>query len=76
MTFTPPPPLPTTLTRCWQYLSCYWPDFDQTLKIGSWDHLKQIPIVMMTFAQATFVLATSVHMRNNTAVNDRILTKF
>ena len=22
-----------------KYLSCYWPDFDQSLKIGSWDHL-------------------------------------
>ena len=22
-----------------EYLSCYWPDFDQTLKIGSWEYL-------------------------------------
>ena len=22
-----------------EYLSWYWPDFDQTLKVGSWDHL-------------------------------------
>ena len=22
-----------------KYLSCYWPDFDQSSKIGSWDHL-------------------------------------
>ena len=25
-----------------EYLSCYWPDFDQTLKVGSWDHFEQI----------------------------------
>ena len=28
-----------------EYLSCYWPNFDQTLKVGSWDHLKHIPTV-------------------------------
>ena len=27
------------------YLSSYWPDFDQTLKVGSWDPLEQIPTV-------------------------------
>ena len=41
----PPPPPPTThhhpppQTQCRQYLSCYLPDFDQTLKVGYWDHL-------------------------------------
>ena len=30
--FTPPPP---TETQCQQYLSCYGPDFNQTLKLGS-----------------------------------------
>ena len=25
---------PTTETQCQQYLSCYWPDFDETLKVG------------------------------------------
>ena len=28
-----------------EYLSCYWPNNDQTLKAGSWDHLKHIPTV-------------------------------
>ena len=40
------------------------PDYDETLKIGSWEHLEQIPTVMVTFVQATFVLATFVHIRN------------
>ena len=22
-----------------EYLSCYWPDFDETLKVASWNHL-------------------------------------
>ena len=22
-----------------QYLSCYWPDLDQTLNEGSWEHI-------------------------------------
>ena len=34
----PPPP---TQTQCQQYLSCYWPDINQTLKIGSWDEQQQ-----------------------------------
>ena len=25
-----------------EYLSCYWPDFYQTLRVGSWDHVEQI----------------------------------
>ena len=36
----PPPPPPTTHpphTQCHQYLSCAWPDFNQTLKVGLWD---------------------------------------
>ena len=28
-----------------EYLSCHKPDFDQTLKVGSWDHLEHIPTV-------------------------------
>ena len=47
-----------------EYLSCYWPDFDETLKVGCWEHLEQIPTVWMTFVHATFVLATFVHIRN------------
>ena len=55
------------------YLSCYWPDFDQTLKVGSREHLKGIPTV--TFVKATFVLATFVYIRNISAAADPILTK-
>ena len=39
-----------------EYLSCYWPDFYQTLKVDSLDHLELILTVMATFVQATFVL--------------------
>ena len=42
------------------YLSCYWPDFDQTLNIGS----QQITTVTTTFVKATFVLGTFVHISN------------
>ena len=58
-----------------QYLSCYWPDFDQILKVGSWDLYEHIPTVTMRFVQATLVLATFVHIRNISAVTDPILTK-
>ena len=58
-----------------EYLSCYWPDFDETLQVGSWKHLEQIPTVRVTFVHATFVLATFVHVRNISAVSNQILTK-
>ena len=58
-----------------KYLSCYWQEFYQTLKVGSWDHLEQILTVMVTFVQATFVLATFVHISNISAVTGPILTK-
>ena len=51
------------------------PDFNETLKVASWEHLQQIPTIKLTFVQATFVLATSVHMRNISAVTDQILMK-
>ena len=57
-------------TQCQQYLSCY--DFDQTWKTGSCDHPEQIPTVMVTFVQATFVLTTFVHIRNISVVTDQI----
>ena len=59
-----------------KYLSCYWPDFDQTLNLSSWDYLELISTVAVTFVQATFVLATFVHIRNISAVTDPILIKF
>ena len=71
----PPPLTPTTETQRKQYLSCYLPSFDKILKVGSWEHLKQIPTIMVTFVQATFVLATFIHVRNISAVSAPILTK-
>merc|ERR1712115_361904 len=50
-----------------QYLSCYWPDFDQTLNEGSWEHIKQITTVIMTFVHATFFLGTFVYISNISA---------
>ena len=32
-----------------QYLSFHCPDFYEIFKVGSWEHLEQIPNVMMTF---------------------------
>ena len=63
------------LTQCQQYLCCYCPDFDETLIIGSWEYLEQIPTVTVTFVQATFVQATFVHIRNISAVTYPILMK-
>ena len=102
---------------CPEYLSCYRPDFDQTLKVDSWDHLDLFQLswrhlfrqhlswqhlsisgisrllltrfwpnfksrllgpcwtVMVTCVQATFVLATFVHIENISAVIHLILTK-
>ena len=51
------------------------PNFDQTLKVGSWDHLEQIPTVMITFVQVTFALATFVHISYISAIADPIYTK-
>ena len=47
-----------------QYLSCWWPDLDQTLKKGSWEHIQQIKTGTTIFVQATFVLGTFVHISN------------
>ena len=58
-----------------QYLSCYWPDLDQTLYKGSWEHIQQITTVTTTFVQATFVLGTFVHFRNISATTDLTLNK-
>ena len=60
--FTPVTRTTTRTTRRTptKYLSCYWPDFDQTLIVGTWEPLEQIPTVTVTFVHATFVLATYV----------------
>ena len=31
-----------------EYISCYWFDFHQTLKVGTWNHIWQTPAVMET----------------------------
>ena len=58
-----------------QYLSCYWPDFDQILKVGSWELFKHILTFTKTFVDVTFVMSTFVHISNISAVTDSILTK-
>ena len=58
-----------------EYLSCYWPNFDETLKLSSCDYLEQISTVAVTFVQATFVPVTFVHISNISAVTNPILTK-
>ena len=55
-----------------EYLNCYWPDFDETLKVGSCEHLEQIPTVRVIFVHATFVLATFVYIRNISAATDKV----
>ena len=67
-------PTPTQ-TKWQQYLSCYRPDFDKMLKVGSCEHLEQILAVRVTYIQATFVLVTIVRIRNISTVIDPILMK-
>ena len=55
-----------------EYPSCYWPDVDKTLKVGFWNHLYQMPTLMVIFVQSTFALVTFVHIRNISAVTDSI----
>ena len=38
-----------------EYLSSNRPDFDETLKVGSWEHLEQITTVTVAFVQDIFV---------------------
>ena len=58
-----------------EYLSCYWPNFDKTLKVASWENLEQIPTIKLTYVHAIFVMVTFVHIRNISAVTDPILMK-
>ena len=51
-----------------QYLSCYWPDLDQTLNKVFWEHTQQITTVTTTFVQATFA-----HISNISAVSGPVL---
>ena len=34
---------PSNICPYQEYLSCYWPIFDETLQVASWEHLEQIP---------------------------------
>ena len=49
--------------------------FDQTLKVGAWEHLEQISAVTVTFVQETFLLGTFFYIINISALTDLILTK-
>ena len=60
---------PDNICTYQQYLGCFRPNFDQNLKVGSWDHLDHIQAVVVTFVQTTFVLTTFVHISNISAVN-------
>ena len=67
---------PSNIRQYREYLSCFWPNFDPILKVGSREHLEQIPSFTVTFVLAIFVLTTFVYFLNNSAVTDLILTKF
>ena len=58
-----------------QYLSCYWPDLNQTLNKGFWENIQQITAITSTFAKATFVLGTFIHISNISAVTGPIWIK-
>ena len=47
----------------------------KNIKLGSSEHLEQIPTVTVAFVQAKFVLKTFVQIRNILAVTDLILNK-
>ena len=66
---------PVDLCPYQQYLRCYWPDLDQTLNKGSWEHIQQITTVTTTFVQETFVLWTFVHISNISAGSGQIWIK-
>ena len=53
-----------------EYLSCYLPDFDETLNVASWEHLEHSLGIKLTFVKATLVLGTFSHIRNISAVTD------
>ena len=43
---------PSNICPYQEYICSYWLDFDQTLKIDSWDDLEEIFIIPVTFVQA------------------------
>ena len=66
---------PGDICPYWQYLSCYWPDFDQILKVGSWDLLKHIPTVTVTFFFAKKKGMNTKFFRKEKFSPKRILTE-
>ena len=58
-----------------EYLSCYWPDFDQTLKVSFWEYVKQIPTVNSDNCPGNICPGDFVHIRNISAVTDQILAQ-
>ena len=65
-------PTTTTTHNCKLFLT----QFDQTLKIGSLNHLEQIPSVTVTYVHATFVYVTFVHIRNISTCTEFFLLNF
>ena len=51
-------------------ISIYVNQLTETLNEGSWEHTQQITTANTTFAQATYVMATFVHISNISAVTD------
>ena len=62
MKMTLQPPTHPPQTQCRQYLSCYLPNFDQTLELGSKDHLEQI-FHQKNFAQKFFCRKTKLTLK-------------
>ena len=71
----PQPTTTTTQTLNQQYLSCYWPDLDQTLNKESWELIQQIATGTTTFVQAIFVQVKFSHINNISAVTCTIWIK-
>ena len=69
------PNCPGNICPYLEYLSCYFPDFNETLKVTSWEQLEQIPTIKLTFVQARIDLVTFVHIWNISAVTNSIVTK-
>ena len=70
------PPTTTTETQCQQYLSCYWPDFNQTLNLGSWDEQQQQQQQLQQPQQQEQHLqqTNNNNIKNILSINDLILT--
>ena len=52
----PPTPPPPPQTQCRQYLSCYLPDFDETLRVASWVGIKRIGVIRKRIGIGIFMI--------------------